>query len=62
MAVSYRFSRNLQVAIKDSERYSSKLDKSLWGRGSFLSKIEIRGMPSRLSEYISEHAVLKELL
>ena len=29
MAASYRFTRNLKVAIKDSEKYSSNLGKSL---------------------------------
>ena len=33
MAASYRFTRNLKVAIKDSEKYSSNLGKSLREEG-----------------------------
>ena len=33
MAVSYRFIRNLEVAIKDWEKCSSNLGKSLRGEG-----------------------------
>ena len=33
IAVFYRFIRNLEVAIKDREKYSSNLGKSLRGEG-----------------------------
>ena len=33
MAASYRLTRNLKVAIKDSEKYSSNLGKSLREEG-----------------------------
>ena len=33
MAVFYRFIRNLEIAIRDKEEYSSDLGKSLQGRG-----------------------------
>ena len=64
MAVSYRFIRNSEVAIKGRERYSSKLSTTLRGDGwgLFFSTTKIRGMPSRLSEYITELAVLQEFL
>ena len=48
MAVFYRFICNLQIAIRDRKKYSSDQGK-------------IRDMSSRLSEYISEEAVLKKL-
>ena len=33
MAVTYKFIRNLEVAIKNKERYFSNLDKSLLEKG-----------------------------
>ena len=64
MAVFYRFIHNLEVAIKDKKSYFSNLGKIFWGAGgkSFKSKVKSGGMPSRLSEYIPEQVVLKELL
>ena len=64
MVVFYRFIYNLEVAIWDREKYSSNLGKSLRGGGvveSFWTRINIRGIPSRLSEYIPEQAALKGL-
>ena len=63
MAVSYRFIRNLEVAIKDREKYSSNLGKVCGGGmvGSFSSKGKIRGILSGLSEYTPEKAVWKGL-
>ena len=64
MAVFYRFIHNLEVAIKDKKSYFSNLGKIFFGGGgeSFKSKVKSGGMPSRLSEYIPEQVVLKELL
>ena len=61
MAVSNRFISNLEKAIKEKERYSSNLYKSLLG-GSCSSKIKIRGTPPRLLEYISDQAVMKTVM
>ena len=65
MALCNRLICNLEVAVKDKERHSWNLRKSLlgerWG-GSFSSKIKIKDMSSRLSEYIPEQTVSKELL
>ena len=67
----YRFIQNFETAIKDKEVYSSNLCKTLrdaiegwwwwwwwWRWRSFSSKVKIRGMVSRLSEYILKQAVL----
>ena len=64
MTVSNRLSRNLEVSIKDKKIYSLKPRQEFaGGRGgeSLSSKIKMRCMPVRLSEYIPEPAVLKEL-
>ena len=64
MALSYRLIHNMEATIKDKEEHFSNLGKNLPGEGWEIisSKIKIRGMPSWLSEYIPEEAVLKELL
>ena len=64
MAVSYRFIYSLEVTIKDRQGYYSNLGKNLRGKGGrlFSSKTEIRNMLSRLSVYIPEQIVLKEVL
>ena len=64
MAVSYRFIYSLEVTIKDRQGYYSNLGKNLRGKGGrlFASKTEIRNMLSRLSVYIPEQIVLKEVL
>ena len=64
MGVFDRFIHNLEVAIKDKKSYFSNLGKIFLGAGgeSFKSKVRSGGMPSRLSEYIPEQVVLKELL
>ena len=69
MAVIYRFILNLEVVIRDREMSSSDQGKSLQGGGgggggrggSFWSKIKIRDMSAKISEYTSEQAVLKDL-
>ena len=52
LAVYYVFIHNLE-AIKNKKRCSCILQNTYRG-SSFLSKVKVRDIPSRLAEYISE--------
>ena len=52
LAVYYVFIHNLE-AIKNKKRCSCILQNTYRG-SSFLSKVQVRDIPSRLSEYIPE--------
>ena len=65
MAVFYRFIRNLEVAIKDREKYSSNLGKRLLGKGwedHFEVKLRSEACHLDFQKIIPEQAVLKGLL
>ena len=61
MAVFYRFIRNLEVAIKDREKYSSNLGKRLLGKGwedHFEVKLRSEACHLDFQNIIPEQAVL----
>lgn len=56
LTVSSRFSHNLKVAINGPSNLG-KISQNTCKESSFSSKVKIKGMLSRLSEYVSEDAV-----
>ena len=57
MAVSYRFITNLEPTNKDKDRYLeilARFKQNTCNISSLTSEVRVRGMPSQLSEYITE--------